>query len=232
MTEAGTEPVIVPGRRDVRGVLDTPGESGESSELAPPGRPRRRTELKSESEPNAVVVACPPHPQQGGSRADARLTGVSAALGEHGIACLRFDYGPWDGGDGERLDTRNACRWAAERYDRVGLFGYSFGATTALCVAGETEGDAPGAPNAVSVLAPDRGDSDTERDALAALDAISSPVQVCYGERDTTVEWEPVVERARERGFVVESIPADHFFVGRKVETASCAASFFTVTLR
>jgi alpha/beta superfamily hydrolase len=212
--EKRIETVLVPGARDARGTLDRAAEPA-------PG------------EREAVVIACPPHPQHGGTRADSRLGAVSAALGERGVSCLRFDYGFWDEGDGERLDTRNALRWASERYESVGLFGYSFGATMALCAAGEID-DAPEAPRAVSVLAPDRGGSRTDYagDAVAALDGIDRPAQVCYGERDTTADWGPVVERARKRGVAVEAIPADHFFVGQVQKVATTVASFLAEEVR
>ncbi|SFB68916.1 hypothetical protein SAMN05444422_101196 [Halobiforma haloterrestris] len=206
--------ILVPGARDVRGTLEEP-----------------------EGETDAVVVACPPHPQHGGSRSNGRLVAVADALtdlestadapAEAGIACLRFDYGDWDEGDGERADVRNAVRWAAERYDRVGLFGYSFGATLSLVVASELE-----AVDAVAALAPTVRLAD-DLDAAAALDALSAsrPVQVLYGERDETVDWEPVVERATDRGDDVVAIPADHFFVGQDRKIADAVSGFFASTL-
>ncbi|AEH36553.1 alpha/beta hydrolase [Halopiger xanaduensis] len=196
--------VLVPGGRDVRGTLEEP----------------------EDGDPDAIVVACPPHPQQGGSRSDRRLVAVSDALVEAEIASLRFDYGDWDEGYGERADVRNAVRWAADRHDRVGLFGYSFGATLALLGAAECE-----AVDAVSALAPTARLAD-DLDAVAALESISCPVQVCYGERDTTVEWEPIVERLREtaagtgdRALVPRS--GDHFFVGQQASIAEDVAAFF-----
>ena len=224
--------VLVPGARDVRATLDTTDESADTDTAAGPGDPDPDTE--------AVVVACPPHPQHGGSRSDSRLTAVSAALGEREIDCLRFDYGPWDRGRGECRDVRAACRWAIGRYDSVGLFGYSFGATMALLAAGEASAEgAPEIPTVVSVLAPDRSDfgadrdaPNPDRDAVGALDSIRCPTQILHGERDTTVEWEPVVERARERGFAVESLPADHFFVGQTGKVAKLVASFLATALR
>ena len=218
---AGTA-VLVPGARDVRATLDTANERASA---------------------DAVVVACPPHPQHGGTRSDSRLTAVSAALGEREIDCLRFDYGPWDEGRGECRDVRNACRWAIERYDSVGLFGYSFGATMALLAAGDaTAEDAPEVPSAVSALAPDSGgfgsdrtpnaDRDDDRDAVRALDSIPSPTQVIYGERDTTVTWEPIVSYARERDLAVEALSADHFFVGQSRKAAARVASFLGSALR
>lgn len=199
--------VLLPGGRDVRGTLEEPA-----------------------GEPDAIVVACPPHPQQGGSRSDQRLRAVSEALLEAGIACLRFDYGPWDEGYGERADVRNAVRWAREEYDGgradlpVGLFGYSFGASLALLAAADTE------PDAVAVLAPTARLAD-DLDALAALDRLEPPFCLLYGERDTTVDWEPLVDRARERGDEVTALAGDHFFLGKHDEIGTTVGSFFERTL-
>lgn len=200
--------VLIPGSRDVRGTLEEPDEPT-----------------------NAVVVACPPHPQHGGSRSDQRLIAVSARLRESGIACLRFDYGPWDEGDGERADVRNAVRWARDRYDggsadetTVGLFGYSFGASLALLAATETD------PDAVAVLAPAARIA-ADHDALAALDRLEMPVHVLYGKRDTTVDWEPIVERARDRGDETTALAGDHFFLGKRDTIASAVGAFFEWTL-
>ncbi|RXK52065.1 alpha/beta hydrolase [Halorientalis pallida] len=154
----------------------------------------------------------------GGTRSDPRLRAVGGALADRGIACLRFDYGPWDEGEGERRDALNVLASARGRYDAVALFGYSFGAGVALLAAAESE------PTAVSVLAPPAtiGDADT----VAALDSLACPVQVLHGERDGTVDWEPVIERARERGDVVETISGDHFFVGQGDRIGESVAAF------
>ena len=197
--------VVVPGGRDVRGTLDRPGDTSDE---------------RTDPELERIVVACPPHPQDGGTRSDRRLVAVSDALGERGVACLRFDYGKWDEGQGEQVDVQNAIRWARERADSVGLFGFSFGATMALCAAAEIDD-----LRAMSALAPDRGGEDT--DAVAALDGIDCPTQVLYAERDTTADWEPVVERARELGFTVTALPADHFFVGQAEKVAAEVVGFF-----
>jgi alpha/beta superfamily hydrolase len=165
-----------------------------------------------------AVVACPPHPQMGGTRSDPRLRAVGEALADRGVACLRFDYGPWDEGEAERRDALNVLASARDRYADVGLFGYSFGAGVALLVAAESE------PAALAVLAPPAtlGDADT----VAALDSLTCPVQICYGERDSTVEWEPVVERAREREDTVDSIPGDHFVAGQIERIGESVAAF------
>jgi uncharacterized protein len=193
--------ILIPGGRAVRAVLDEP-----------------------ETDPIGIVVACPPHPQHGGSRTDQRLLAVSEALCGVGIACLRFDYGAWDEGYGEREDVRNAIRWADDEYDDrpVGVFGYSFGASQALLAAATIDQPVGG----VVALAP-TATLGEDLDAVAALSALESPVRLLYGERDTTVDWEPLTERAGDRCDDVVSLPADHFFLGTREEIARSTADFF-----
>lgn len=174
-------------------------------------------------ESGAAVVACPPHPQMGGDRTDPRLRAVGEALDRRAIACLRLDYGPWAEGRGERLDVRNAVAYARDHYEPVGLFGYSFGAGVALLVAADAR------PAALSVLAPPA--SLGEDETAPALDALDCPVQVLYGERDGTVDWDPVVARAGEGGHAVESFSSDHFFVGQYEKVAERAAAFLAEAL-
>jgi len=195
--------VAIPGARDVRGVLD----GSRAAETA--------------------VVACPPHPRMGGSRADQRLQAVSDALVELDIACLRFDYGSWDESRGERTDIENALAWARDHFDTVALFGYSFGAGVALLAAADIDPR----PAAVSVLAPPaRLDDGSE--TCPAVDAIDCPLQVVYGERDDTVDWEPVVDCAREAGATVEGLSADHHLVGQGSNIGTIVGDFLAATLR
>ena len=189
--------VAVPGARAVRASLDTEGAE-------------------------SIVVACPPHPQQRGHRGDPRLTAVGEALAERGVACLRFDYGEWDEGYGEREDARNAIRWAAERYGSVGVFGYSFGGAVALLAAASVEESLLG----VSTLAPAARLND-DLDAAGAVAELDAPLQVLYGARDSTVDWVPVVEAAREAGATVEELPSDHFFLGKHDPIGESVADFF-----
>ncbi|WP_299236648.1 alpha/beta hydrolase [Natronomonas sp.] len=193
-----SEAVVVPSDRDVRGTLDRPDSE-------------------------RCIVACPPHPQMGGSRSDKRLRAVSDAVG---CACLRFDYGPWDDGYGELADARDAFAWAGERYERVGLFGYSFGGCLALLAAARESvaGTPPGSVAALSPaarLAPDL-------DAVSAIDDIDCPIAVVYGERDTTVDAEAVADRVRERGGDVSVLSADHHFVGQTRAAAEAIAALFS----
>ena len=194
------ERLRIPGLRDIRATRDGPDDA------------------------ETLVVACPPHPQMGGSRTDSRLTAVGDALIDLDIATLRFDYGPWDDGYGEVSDAVAACEWAGERYDRVGLFGYSFGGGVALLAALEAD------PVAVSVLAPHAAVGD--RDATEAVSEIDCPLQVVYGERDDTAEWQAIVDAAREVGATVEGFGADHFFVGQRARAAETVALWLETTPR
>ena len=189
-----SEAVLVPSDRDVRGTLDSP-------------------------DGDRCVVACPPHPEMGGSRTDARLEAVSDALE---CACLRFDYGAWDGGRGELGDARDALAWARANYERVGLFGYSFGGCLAV-VAAARESAAGTPPDRVVALSPAARLS-ADVDAVAAVDDVECPIAVVYGERDTTVEAGAVADRVRARGGEVRTLPADHHFVGQTAKAGGTVA--------
>jgi len=191
-----SESVVVPADRDVRGTVDGPGGK-------------------------RCVVACPPHPRMGGSRTDPRLRAVSEALG---CACLRFDYGAWDEGRGELEDIRDALAWARASYERVGLFGYSFGGCLAL-VAAARESDAGTPPERVVALSPAAGLDGL--DAVAAVDDIGCPITVIHGDRDTTVDAETVADRVRERGGEVVTLNADHRFVGQAATVGERVAAAF-----
>ena len=212
-----SDTVLIPGGRDVRATLDTAASDG--------------SEGGSESAPraDAVVVACPPHPQQRGHRGDERLRAVSDALTDRGVDCLRFDYGDWDEGYGETTDADAAVGWALDRYDRVGLFGFSFGGTVAL-VAAASRPELAG----VCALAP-TARLNADVDAVAALDEVvgrNTPVRILYATRDSTADWKPVVERAEERGVETVAFESDHFFVGRSGEVGEAAAAFLGARIR
>jgi alpha/beta superfamily hydrolase len=102
----------------------------------------------------------------------------------------------------------------------VGLFGYSFGAGVALRAATEST------PAACSVLAPPG-----ETGVVEALESLSCPLQVVYGDRDETVGWKPVVARACELDAEIESLPADHHFVGQFDRVGSLVATFLRARL-
>lgn len=193
------ETVLVPGARDVEATLDTPDDA----------------------EPSACVVMCPPDPRERGHRGDDRLVAVSEYLVDRNTATLRFDYGEWDEGMGEREDARNAIRWASERYEDVGVFGFSFGGAIAVLAAATVGKQLC----AVSVLAP-AAELPAGLTAADAVEDMDAPVQVVYAARDTTADWAPVVEAAEALDHDIVELGADHFFVGRMDTVAETAGPF------
>jgi len=202
------QPVLVPGRRDVRGTLVRASNTPDAVE-------------------NSVLVACPPHPKDGGGRHDRRLRVISDAITAEGIDCLRIDYGEWAGGDGERTDVGNAIRWAADRYEHVGVVGYSFGGAIALLATADCDRPLTG----VAALAPAAHVGD-DLDAVAALADVDVPVLVLYGARDTAVNWQPIVERAQNAEHEVTEIVTDHYFIGKQDHLADATAGFFTTLVQ
>jgi alpha/beta superfamily hydrolase len=225
--------VLVPGTRDVRAALDraTAGD-GDSAATA---------DGSADGETSACVVACPPHPQLGGARSDRRLTATSDALADHGVDCLRYDYGDWDDGYGEREDARNALRWATDRYDRVGVYGYSFGGAIAILAAATVDVTV----HAAAVLAPasrldeahaeprsaERSNGQRPLDAAAAVEDLPCPLQVGYGERDEVADSIPVVEAAERCQQRVLAYGSDHHFVGQHEKVGADAADFLATHL-
>ena len=210
-----SKPVIVPGRRDVRGSIDQAEAIDE--------RPGNDREVDSD----AAVIACPPHPKQGGNRHDERLRVVGDAVSELGVDCVRFDYGPWGNGHGELKDALNTIRWTTERYERVAVFGYSFGGAIALLAATGSDCNIQG----VSLLAP-AAILSGNLDAVDALGELRTSIQVVYGSRDSTVDWEPIVKTAQDADCEVIELPADHSFIGQQDVIGERVATFLLDVLR
>lgn len=227
-----SDPIFLPGGRDARGTLDV-GSEGRSETAAAVRSP-------DEASADACVVACPPDPQDGGHRGDGRLRAVSDELGDSGIDCLRFDYGAWDGGRGEREDALRAVAWAGERYDRVGLFGYSFGGAIALsAMARGADVVAVAALAPPARLGPARDDADAPPDGGGGVDTVadlvsipdSIPIGIFYGTRDTVATVGPVVTVARERGAATCEFDSDHLFIGRERQVATAIVDFLAPAL-
>ena len=217
-----SDTVLIPGGRDVRATLDTAASDADASDGA-------RGDSGDTTRADAVVVACPPHPQQRGHRGDKRLVAASEALTDRGVDCLRLDYGDWDEGYGETTDADAAVGWALDHYDRVGLFGFSFGGTVAL-VAAASRPELAG----VCALAP-TARLNPDVDAVAALEDLVDrgvPTRVLYATRDSTADWKPVVERAEESGIETVAFESDHFFLGRSGGVGEAVAAFLAPRLR
>lgn len=161
----------------------------------------------------AGAVVCHPHPQYGGDMGNPVVTAVCRALTEAGLAALRFDFGPFSGGEAEVDDARCALEALAARLPAGAagaLVGYSFGAWVALRVA------AAGARVATVVaIAPPLGLL-----AWEFLDRVVVPVTVVVGDRDPLCPREQLAPHALR----VQIVPgADHFLAGREAEVARLA---------
>jgi uncharacterized protein len=99
--------------------------------------------LKEPEAPVAAVVVCHPHPLGGGTMNNNVVYRAARALGDAGLAVLRFNFrgvgastGRHDGGVGEEDDTLAALEVVEQRYPTLPLWiaGFSFGARVGLTV--------------------------------------------------------------------------------------------------
>ena len=173
--------------------------------------------------PQRAAVVCHPHPQFGGTMHNKVVFRLAAALVEHGIPALRFNFrgvgrstGAYDEGRGEADDVRAALAALAARYPGVPLLlaGFSFGAWVGLPVgcadARVTHLIAAGAP--VSLL---------QADELA--DCVKPKLIVQgehdqYGPRPALEAWFARLPEPKRLTIVPG---ADHFFTQQQSELAA-----------
>lgn len=100
-------------------------------------------QVSAESPPKMAAVVCHPHPQFGGTMHNKVVFRIAAALVDHGIPALRFNFrgvgrstGVYDDGRGEADDIRAALDALDARFPGTPLLlaGFSFGAWTGLPV--------------------------------------------------------------------------------------------------
>jgi alpha/beta superfamily hydrolase len=180
------------------------------------------------SPPCPAAAACHPHPLYGGNMNNNVVVAVCRALAEAGIAGLRFNYrgvgrseGKYGEGLGERADAAAALAHLRQltevEQDRVGVIGYSFGATVALTAADERLA----AVVAISLPAFSQGLPDL---------AIRCPTLLISGEQDEIAPAAALSTLAPMIGPHCETtvVPgADHFWWGHEEELARLVAQFF-----
>jgi hypothetical protein len=180
------------------------------------------------SAPFPAAAVCHPHPLYGGDMNNYVVVAVCQALAEAGIASLRFNYrgvgrseGKYGDGLGERADAAAALAYlrqlAKVDQDRVGVIGYSFGATVALMAADERVA-------AVAAIS-------TPSFGQGVLDlTIRCPSLLISGEQDEIAPAASLPVLATMIGphcqmTVVRG--ADHFWWGYEKELARAVAQFF-----
>ncbi|MCL6611294.1 MAG: alpha/beta fold hydrolase [Peptococcaceae bacterium] len=179
--------------------------------------------------PHPGVVLCHPHPLYGGNMDNNVILAVSRALGEAGIAGMRFNFrgvgrsgGAYDNGAGEREDARFALDFLSGREEidpaRIGVMGYSFGGMVAMAAA-ERAGQVR-AVAAVSPVIPPGG----------ALREFPKPKFIACGAADDLIPSSAILEEFAKMAEPkkIEVVPgADHFWRGHEDKVAGMAARFF-----
>jgi uncharacterized protein len=163
------------------------------------------------------VVICHPHPLYGGDMDSHVVTALCDALVASGTAALRFNFrgsgsstGGHDGGRGERRDALRALAHLAARAEidgeRLGIAGYSFGATVASSIAEPAR--------ARFLVSPPR-----------LVDGAALPTLVITGEHDQIASPSSLKDGD---GYRLEVVPgADHFWGSGLDQLRRRAGEFF-----
>ena len=182
-----------------------------------------------------AVVICHPHPQYGGSMHNNVVAAVASGVVARGIAAVMFNFrgvGGSDGVPGDRdeavTDAGTVLAWAAALDevdgDRVGLAGYSFGAGTAVGVAGE------GLP-ALALVSLPLMMAEGAHDTLAAY---GGPLLLISGDQDegsNEAGLRSLAESCAGEATVRVVAGADHFWWGDEYAIEQAVGPFFASAL-
>ncbi|MCH8309406.1 MAG: dienelactone hydrolase family protein [Chloroflexi bacterium] len=181
------------------------------------------------------VVICHPHPRHGGDMVNDVVVGLSQSLNAIGIATLRFNFrgvgaseGAHDNGNGEVDDALSALD-ALELDDavdasRIGIAGYSFGASIALQAALDSI-QVKAVFSVACPIGPFR--------ALSSLELLQ-PKMLVLGDHDHDFpvgEFRFLTKRFSQPKDVEVISNADHFFRGIEAEVGKMASIFFNDSL-
>lgn len=175
-----------------------------------------------------AAAVCHPHPLYGGDMNNNVVVAVCQALAEVGIAALRFNFrgvgrseGKYGDGLGEQTDAGAALaclrQLAQIQQDRVGIVGYSFGATVALMAVDERVAAAA----AISIPSFSQGVPDL---------AVRCPTLLITGEQDQFAPAASLPALAQAIGPRCEVAlirGADHFWWGQEKKLAELVSQFF-----
>jgi len=181
--------------------------------------------------PTPAVIICHPHPLYGGNMSNNVALAICEALARRSIAALRFNFrgagrseGTFGNGIAEQEDIRAALSLVPSTAnidpERVGLAGYSFGASVALPVAAQNS-----EVSLLTLVSPALSDSGWEQ-----LKAYSKPVFIIGGEHDSIIPPEQIQQHIKDTTELKQPniiSGADHFWQGYEMEAAEKAAEFF-----
>ena len=191
--------------------------------------------LAEMASPAPGVVVCHPHPLYGGNMHNLVVAEMCRCLNERGITALRFNFrgtGASQGSHGEGVHERQDVKGALSYLfslpsvdsSRLGVAGYSFGASVALA-AGASEPLA----KALCAIAPPIVYVD-----LSFLKDSPKPKLFIFGSRDEITPLEPFLALYQQlqgdnRYEVVQG--ADHFLFGYEERVSEAVAAFFAGVL-
>ena len=178
------------------------------------------------------VVICHPHPRYGGDMHNNVVMGVAGKLLENGIAVFRFNFrgvgnseGTITGGVGEVQDAIEAVANLALQDDvdgsRIGIIGYSFGASIAL-EASVSNIAIQAVMSVACPMAPFR--------EVGVQEIVQPKLLVC-GELDhdfPSKQFLFLSKRFEDPKQVELVYGADHFFNGMESELGDMATTFFS----
>jgi hypothetical protein len=177
--------------------------------------------------PFPAVIVCHPHPLCGGKMDNGVLLAICAALGEKGIASLRFNFrgvgssgGSYDEGRGEQDDVTAALDYLSTLKEidsrKIGLAGYSFGGMVADAVAMNDS-----RVKQLVLISPVLGAA-----GWAQLKEYPEPKLILIGDEDTTIVFLPFQKYFGEPGQYQVIAGADHFWSGYEEQISNKIACF------
>ena len=182
------------------------------------------------------VVVCHPHPLYGGSMDNNVVLALSFALTEQGFATLRFNFrgvgssqGEHAKGELEHQEASGALQflaaWPGVDGERMGLAGYSFGASVIL-----RRSELHDKAQAFALVSPPAGAlGDT------GLAATQHPVFLIVGDRDRVLpadQVRPILETFASPPALYVAPGIDHYWLGAEQVMAPRVAQFFTEALK
>jgi alpha/beta superfamily hydrolase len=183
------------------------------------------------------VVLCHPHPIYGGSMDNNVIMALASALTPKGIIAFMFNFrgvgrsqGSFGDGIDEQEDVKAAIDWLAAQSEvddgRIGVAGYSFGASVALP---EARHDAR--VRALALISPALMDEPK----IAQLSDYSIPKLIISGDADELVSAKQldVMKQKAAEPKRFELVPGvNHFWLGHETILAEKVTTFFSVVFR
>lgn len=193
----------------------------------PAGHLEGQLDFPGDTDPQAVVVVCHPHPLHGGTLQNKVAHTLSRAFVAQEFAALRFNFrgvgkseGEFDDGNGELADALSAVNYLRGRYPGLDLWlaGFSFGAAVSIRAASKT--DAAG----LVAVAPA-----AFRFADQAPLQPACPWLIVHGEDDElvdvndTIEWVSSIATGAELRVFPDTT---HFFHGQLIKLREVVVAF------